>query len=62
MKSLRGETIEFKSEGLSIYYKYESDPDWILLIQIDQLMADYDVLAHKPSINNVTLGGNKTLE
>ena len=62
IKSLRGETIEFKAEGLSIYYKYESDPDWILLIQIDQLMADYDVLVHKPSINNVTLSGNKTLE
>ena len=62
IKSLRGENIQFKAEGLRIYYKYESETEWILLVEIDALMADYRVLDHKPSINNVILDGNKTLE
>ena len=62
LQSLRGESIEFKSEGLKIYYKYESDTDWNLLVEIDQLLADYSVLDNKPSINNVELNGNKTLD
>lgn len=62
IQSLRGESIEFRSEGLNIYYKYESDSEWKLLVSIDQLMADYSVLDNKPSINNVELNGNKTLD
>ena len=62
LSSLRGESIQFKSEGLSIYYKYESDPGWILLVQIDQLLADYSLLDNKPSIGGVELNGDKTLD
>lgn len=61
LQSLRGENIQFKSEGLEIYYKYVSDEQWIPLVSIDQFVADYSVLNNKPKINNIELNGNKTL-
>lgn len=62
LQSLRGESIQFRSEGLTIYYKYESDEEWTTLVQIDQLMADYSVLDNKPTINGIELNGNQTLD
>jgi len=50
------------SDGLTIYYKYESDEEWTTLVQIDKLMTNYSVLDNKPSINDVELDGNKTLD
>ena len=55
LQSLRGENIQFKSEGLEIYYKYVSDEQWIPLVSIDQFVADYSVLNNKPKINNIDL-------
>ena len=61
LQSLRGQSIQFKAEGLDIYYKYESDQNWTLLVRIDQVLANYSVLANKPSIGGVQLIGNKSL-
>jgi hypothetical protein len=60
LETLKGERIELRNNNGTLQWKYETETDWIDLIDL-VAMNDYEMLINKPMIDSIVLSGNRDL-
>jgi len=60
LETLKGERIEIRNNDGMIQWKYETETEWIDLIDL-MPTRDYELLINKPMIDNIVLSGNRDL-
>lgn len=60
LETLKGERIELRNNNGTLQWKYETEIDWIDLIDL-VAMNDYEMLINKPMIDSIVLSGNRDL-
>lgn len=60
LETLKGERIELRNNNGMLQWKYETETDWIDLIDL-VAMNDYEMLINKPMIDSIVLSGNRDL-
>ena len=60
LETLKGERIELRNNNGILQWKYETETDWIDLIDL-VAMNDYEMLINKPMIDSIVLSGNRDL-
>ncbi len=60
LETLKGERIELRNNNGILQWKYESESEWIDLIDL-VAANDYEQLINKPMIDNIVLSGNRDL-
>lgn len=61
LRTLKGDRIEIRNNNGVIEWKYESDTNWIVLINLIASANDYEMLINKPMIDSIILSGDRDL-